>query len=281
MYFELMQSRLVGNLRERVRSGAITERSLARLTGLSQSHLHNVLKGVRILSPVLADQVVARLHIGLRDLLRDDELGLERTGRRSTLSGHTGTRLVEGWIGPGAAFPDLQQFAGSIPFLSFDVDGAAKPVAVRLLADHNMGNLFHAGDLAVLASPAQRPPALDGREYFAIDTGGSSLIRRVELRGEALVLKRGDGSAEPVCIPLADRNILEVVRARVIWIGRYLGETPYCSETGYRGWRRASMPSWRRMRNVSGAPGKCWNYAERPPSSCTTFAPGLPRRSTN
>ena len=224
MYFELMQSRLVGNLRERVRSGAITERSLARLTGLSQSHLHNVLKGVRILSPVLADQVVARLHIGLRDLLRDDELGLERTGRRSTLSGHTGTRLVEGWIGPGAAFPDLQQFAGSIPFLSFDVDGAAKPVAVRLLADHNMGNLFHAGDLAVLVSPAQRPPVLDGREYF-----GSSLIRRVELRGEALVLKGVDGSAEPVCIPLAVRNILEVVRARVIWIGRYLERPPFAA----------------------------------------------------
>ena len=50
MTFDDLRARLVENLRLRVRSGVATERGLARQTGISQPHLHHVLKGKRLLS---------------------------------------------------------------------------------------------------------------------------------------------------------------------------------------------------------------------------------------
>jgi hypothetical protein len=70
--FQRLQSRLITNLRERVRSGEITERSLARITGISQPHLHNVLKGKRLLSVGKADQMLRQLHLDLTDLMDKD-----------------------------------------------------------------------------------------------------------------------------------------------------------------------------------------------------------------
>jgi hypothetical protein len=70
--FQRLQSRLITNLRERVRSGEITERSLARITGISQPHLHNVLKGKRLLSVGKADQILRQLHLDLTDLMDRD-----------------------------------------------------------------------------------------------------------------------------------------------------------------------------------------------------------------
>lgn len=67
--FHSLQSRLVLLLRERVRSGEISERALARKTGLSQPHLHHVLKGTRLLSLEKADQILHHLHLDVRDLI--------------------------------------------------------------------------------------------------------------------------------------------------------------------------------------------------------------------
>jgi len=72
MDFRKLQSRLISNLRERVRSGEISERSLARLIGVSQPHLHNVLKGERSLSVEKTDHILRQLRIDLMDLLDAD-----------------------------------------------------------------------------------------------------------------------------------------------------------------------------------------------------------------
>ena len=73
MYFELLQLRLIEHVQNRVQSGELTERGLARRTGISQPHLHNVLKGVRALSPQIGDVLLRHLHITLFDLLKDEE----------------------------------------------------------------------------------------------------------------------------------------------------------------------------------------------------------------
>jgi transcriptional regulator with XRE-family HTH domain len=65
---------VIARVQERVRRGDVTERGLARLTGISQPHLHNILKGVRVLSPHMADLILRQLHINLLDLLEADEL---------------------------------------------------------------------------------------------------------------------------------------------------------------------------------------------------------------
>jgi hypothetical protein len=71
--FQGLQTRLVVHLRHRVRSGEITERSLARVTGLSQPHLHNVLKGKRFLSVGKSDQILHQLHLDLMDLIESSD----------------------------------------------------------------------------------------------------------------------------------------------------------------------------------------------------------------
>jgi transcriptional regulator with XRE-family HTH domain len=72
---EMLVTELLNLLREhvnhRIRNGEITERGLARLTGLSQSHVHNVLKGARMLTPEVADTFLRYLRISVLELLGD------------------------------------------------------------------------------------------------------------------------------------------------------------------------------------------------------------------
>lgn len=73
MYFAELHRRLIQYLQAQLQCGELTERRLARLAGLSQPHLHNVLKGVRRLSDDLADQILRHLRISLLDLLTPEE----------------------------------------------------------------------------------------------------------------------------------------------------------------------------------------------------------------
>jgi len=73
MYFADLHQRLIRHIRARLDRGETTERRLARQAGLSQSHLHNVLKGARSLSNALADRLLRQLEISVLDLLSPEE----------------------------------------------------------------------------------------------------------------------------------------------------------------------------------------------------------------
>jgi transcriptional regulator with XRE-family HTH domain len=81
MTFEKLQTRLVTSLRERVRSGETTERRVARMTGISQPHIHNVLKGKKLLSITMADEILRGLGLDLLDLIEPAEM-MDRIQRR-------------------------------------------------------------------------------------------------------------------------------------------------------------------------------------------------------
>ena len=74
MDFRELYERLTHNLRERVRSGELTERGLARMTGVSQPHIHNVLKGKRVLSADKADAILRELGVDVLDLIGAEDL---------------------------------------------------------------------------------------------------------------------------------------------------------------------------------------------------------------
>ena len=57
-----------------MRSGEISERSLARLIGVSQPHLHNVLKGRHLFSVPTADKILRHLDLDLLDFVDPEEL---------------------------------------------------------------------------------------------------------------------------------------------------------------------------------------------------------------
>ena len=73
--FEDLLGRLNGLMRRKVQNGEASERGLARLAGLSQSHLHNVLKGERALRPKTADRVLRAMHLSVHDLMKEVERG--------------------------------------------------------------------------------------------------------------------------------------------------------------------------------------------------------------
>ncbi len=74
MTFASVKSRLVEDLQRRLRNGEITERGLAIRVGLSQSHIHNVLKGERILSEDAADRILEGVGLTLLDLFEREEI---------------------------------------------------------------------------------------------------------------------------------------------------------------------------------------------------------------
>jgi len=78
MDFHELERRFLDHLRARIRCGELTERHLARMTGISQPHIHNVLKGKRMLSMEMADAVLRILHIDLLDFIEPEELALRR-----------------------------------------------------------------------------------------------------------------------------------------------------------------------------------------------------------
>jgi len=81
MTFQDLQRRFLAYLRHRVRSGAATERGLARDTGISQPHLHHVLKGKRAPSVEKADRVLRQLDLDLLQLITAEELREFRSRR--------------------------------------------------------------------------------------------------------------------------------------------------------------------------------------------------------
>ena len=63
MTFQDARVKLLAYVRNEVRNGELTERGFARLIGISQPHAHNVLKGVRNLSPEIFDLILKCLAI--------------------------------------------------------------------------------------------------------------------------------------------------------------------------------------------------------------------------
>jgi transcriptional regulator with XRE-family HTH domain len=67
--FWVLQSRLIRFVNIKIKNGDFTERGLARILGISQPQIHNVLKGARKLQLGLADELLKKLDISVLDLL--------------------------------------------------------------------------------------------------------------------------------------------------------------------------------------------------------------------
>jgi hypothetical protein len=73
MTFGDLQQRFVALLRKRVRNGELTERGLARMVGVSQPHMHNVLHGKRTFSMETTDDIMRQLRMDVLDLIEPGE----------------------------------------------------------------------------------------------------------------------------------------------------------------------------------------------------------------
>jgi transcriptional regulator with XRE-family HTH domain len=80
MTFFALHRRLVAAIELRIRNGNLSERGFARKVGVSQSHIHNVLKGARALSPAMCDRILEGLELSLLDLLEGADRPEQATG---------------------------------------------------------------------------------------------------------------------------------------------------------------------------------------------------------
>jgi len=98
--FQDAQLRLVAYVRDRIRNGELTERAFARQIGISQPHAHNVLKGVRNLSPEILDVILRHFRLSLLDLAPESSLEAcleqRQARKRSAQAGYVGYPLDSG-----------------------------------------------------------------------------------------------------------------------------------------------------------------------------------------
>jgi len=211
-----LYERLIEAARQRVRSGATTERSLARLCGVSQPHMHNVLKNLRSLSPESADRLLAALDLNIPALLFSFD--------RRTDSAIQPVPMLRNKIGAGAG-ADFGAFRGFMPFSSRQVASLVEPVVAQLAPDLVLPRALKPNDYVLL----DRNPALrlnpGGGGCWVIAEGGILRARYVKLGGTCIYIADETTLRQPPkweLISLERRDILEIVCARIVWIGRDL-----------------------------------------------------------
>ncbi len=168
---------------------------MARVTGVSQPHLHNILKGIRALPPELADQLLDIAGITLPDLLA---LGGPETSLANTFS----------------VPPDPQ---------TANPAGMGSLAAFQLPIDPGMEPRFQSGDIVYYQSDARARSDLDPQAAYLVHKQGQLRVRYVRMGGQRLYLVSENSLHDPVrwdYVSLAGSHILEIVRGRIVWICR-------------------------------------------------------------
>jgi hypothetical protein len=220
VYFLELQLKLIGLARERVQAGELTERRLSRMCGLSQPHMHNVLKNIRALSTDSADRLMHALNVRITDLLWRHSPEGDATVRA--------VPMIRNRIGPGTT-TSFSEIRGHLPVPEWLVEGLVDPLAARLASDLVLPEELAAHDLVLLdQNPAVRSaPGGNGLWIIAERTG--LRVRYLRMAGARLYVANQVTIADPrmwQSIPLQGRNILDIVRARIVWIGREMEKTP-------------------------------------------------------
>lgn len=224
MSFLKLQDNLIEVLRNRVLNGELTERRLAKITGVSQPHIHNVLKGIRELSPELSDRVLLEFHLSLRDLWSAAEPWRE-----------PGVPVIQDPLGPRHEFP-AECYRGTHPFSVQVTAGLTHPAVFRLARDRQMEPELVEGDLVLVDRSPQVRRTPHPHSLYLIDFKGCGLARYVrldDLRIYLATVRTREASENWEHANLDGQDILEVIRGRIVWIGRQM-ETPAGSvdETG-------------------------------------------------
>ena len=131
MFFEKLQERLLLLLRGRVQAGEVTERSLAKLTEISQPHIHNVLKGTRKFSPEIADSILRKLGLTVLDLFDAGELVMHLSkNSRHEDQRYASVDMLDGDLGPGRPLPTLTRTAERFTVPQSQLKMVTDPVAL-------------------------------------------------------------------------------------------------------------------------------------------------------
>lgn len=119
--FRVLQTRLIAVVNARIQSGDFTERALARILGVSQPQMHNVLKGTRRLRPELADRLILILGMTVLDLLASGELQHQVLSRREFEAFELPATVIGSHVPPRRLAIERKPAGRQIPW--FDSEG--------------------------------------------------------------------------------------------------------------------------------------------------------------
>lgn len=218
MFLEELQTALIEQAHRRVRAGELTERGLARLCGMSQPHMHNVLKHIRALSTQSADRLMRALNLSTEDLIWAAAGG--------TGAGIRTVPVMRNRLGPGFD-SSLELTQGAMPFPRGLVDRLVNPVAARLAPDLAMPRSLSGNDLVLLDQNPELRSRPQGSGAWVVMSQGILAVRYLRRGGTVLYVATEQSLKDPARwqpVSLARNNILQVVRARIVWFGREIQE---------------------------------------------------------
>ncbi len=219
MMFEELIEIFLSNLRARVRNGEMTERRLARLIGVSQPHMHNVLKGVRTLTPQVSDRILMELKMSVLDLLDSYWQRPQREVVREISSQYSEVRILDGRLGPEYPWPTKVGGAGRFRVTAPALEKTMAPVVARLGADPAMAPIFGADDWALLDQSVRARSAIDPEALYAVRWGRFGLLRRLKLDGDLLWLISQEDQHHPerwIDVSVAGGDVMQIVKARAV-----------------------------------------------------------------
>jgi len=221
--FGRLQEGLVQSVRRRVNNGEYTERGLARMIGISQPHMHHVLKGLRGLTPEVGDALVACLGGSLLDLLDASELGRALVERSAELHGSAHIPVLQGCLGPGHVCPDLRQIEEWIPAPWVEHSPAVRPALMELAPDDKLGNLFPRATHALVDLDESVRVNPRPSHWYLLRIRNAGMLRQVRRQGQTLrvlgqMLFGEEDDVEE--LPLAVSSTLQHVRGLLLWVGQ-------------------------------------------------------------
>jgi transcriptional regulator with XRE-family HTH domain len=218
--FRDARHKLLAYVRDEVRNGDLTERSFARLVGISQPHAHNVLKGARTLSPQIFDLILKYLHLSLLDLAPLDEIEAQLT-RRRTHEKVAEIVYLEAPIGPGHPWSGQLNWQRTYP-APFSGRVPRELLMASLAPDPAMTLTLASDDLALLDTSRQRRFPISAQGLYVVERTGEAVLRYIRFgaRWPYLVSDTTLDSPtdwEPMTVSTA--RFEEAVKARVVWLG--------------------------------------------------------------
>lgn len=222
MTFQDARLRLLAYVRNQVRNGELTERRFARLIGISQPHAHNVLKGVRTLSPEIFDLILKYLHMSLLDLASSEETEAQ-IDRRRARARVAEIAFLATPIGPGRAWPEgvnwRQSFSVPLPSST----ASTELIMAHLAEDPAMNVTLGSCDIALLDTSEPRRFAISAQGLYVVERSGEAVLRYLRWGARCYYLVTDADLDTPTAwepLAVSGSALRAAVKARVLWLGR-------------------------------------------------------------
>lgn len=219
--FDELAHRLVRDLAKLVRSGTVSERRLAVMVGLSQSHLHNVVNGLRTLTSTVADQVLDRLEWSLLDLIESTEVQVLLNRRQASLGHGCEIPLSRGCVGPEFRLLDDKYSEIFVP--NSWLARAEKPVAVSAGDDPEMDPVIIEGDILLIDQSPRERLQIYADALYVVQWRGHSVARWLRFAAKGVYLITAENWTEPArwtpVVRPASRQF-DIIEGKIIAIAR-------------------------------------------------------------